>query len=136
MMLHKLRATTVRPARSKLSCIVEVDETYIGGAKPGKRGRGAAGKVIVIGAVDVRDKYANRVRFRVIPNVTSSTLINFIKANVEKGATVITDDWHGYSGLAREWYNHIVGLKLPHTYRALSNLKIWLLGTQHGSVRP
>ena len=39
--LHKLRRAMVRPGREKLSDEVEVDETYIGGKKPGKRGRGA-----------------------------------------------------------------------------------------------
>jgi hypothetical protein len=42
--LHKLRRAMVRPDRDRLSGIVEVDETYIGGEKPGKRGRGAGGK--------------------------------------------------------------------------------------------
>jgi transposase-like protein/ribosomal protein L37E len=136
MLLHKLRAATVGPDRNKLSGIVEVDETYIGGRKAGKRGRGAEGKVIVIGAVDTKGKYANRIRFRVIPNVSGLTLTSFVRINVEKGATVVTDDWHGYSSLSKEGYKHIVRQKLPHIHRAFSNLKIWLLGTYHGAVSP
>ena len=46
--LHKLRRAMVRPEREKLSGLVEVDETYIGGAKTGKRGRGATGKALVV----------------------------------------------------------------------------------------
>jgi len=42
----------VRPGREKLSGDVEVDETSIGGVKPGKRGRGAAGKTLVAVAVE------------------------------------------------------------------------------------
>ncbi len=42
--LHKLGRVMVRPGRDRLGGAVEVDETYIGGSKPGKRGRGAAGK--------------------------------------------------------------------------------------------
>ena len=38
--LHKLRCAMVRPGRDNLAGAVEVDETYIGGSKPGKRGRG------------------------------------------------------------------------------------------------
>jgi hypothetical protein len=34
----------VRPDRDRLEGTMEVDETYIGGEKPGKRGRGAMGK--------------------------------------------------------------------------------------------
>ena len=41
--LHKLRRAMVTPGRNRLSGIIEVDESYIGGAKPGKRGRGAEG---------------------------------------------------------------------------------------------
>ena len=42
-MLHRYRDVMVVPARDKLCGDVEVDETFIGGPKPGKRGRGAAG---------------------------------------------------------------------------------------------
>ena len=45
--LHKLRRAMVSPGRDELSGTVEVDETLIGGEKPGKRGRGALGKVLV-----------------------------------------------------------------------------------------
>ena len=47
--LHKLRRAMVRPDRDALEGIVEVDETLIGGVKPGKRGRGADGKVLAGG---------------------------------------------------------------------------------------
>lgn len=51
--LQKLRtAMSVRGA--PLDGRVEVDETYIGGPEPGKRGRGAAGKTLVAGAVETR----------------------------------------------------------------------------------
>ena len=36
----------VRPGRDPLSGRIEVDETYIGGEKPGKRGRGALGEPV------------------------------------------------------------------------------------------
>ena len=44
--LHKFRRAMVRPGRDNLSGIVKVDEAYIGGKKPGKRGRGVEGKMI------------------------------------------------------------------------------------------
>lgn len=131
-MLHKLRAAMVRAGRDRLSGTVEVDETYIGGKKPGVTGRGALGKVIVAGAVDIRGVYANRVRLRVIPNASSITLINFVKTNVEEGSTVKTDDWRGYSRLGSVGYRHTVVADLPHIHRVFSNLKTWLIGTHHG----
>lgn len=134
-MLHKLRAAMVREGRDRLNGIVEVDETYIGGERAGPTGRGALGKVIVAGAVDLRGNYANRIRLRVIPNVTSATLTDFVKTNIEEGSEVKTDDWRGYSGLTLAGYRHRVTSDLPHIHRAFSNLKTWLLGTHHGAVR-
>ncbi|MCJ7744148.1 MAG: IS1595 family transposase, partial [Dehalococcoidales bacterium] len=135
-MLHKLRASMVRSGRDKLSGLVEVDETYIGGERPGKTGRGAEGKAIVAGAVDIRGKYANRVRLKVIPNVTGASLTTFIKENAIEGSTIRTDDWVGYSGLERAGYHHVVEQgEMIHIHRLFSNLKTWLLGTHHGAVR-
>jgi len=134
-MLHKLRAGMVREGRDRLNGLVEVDETYIGGERPGKTGRGAAGKVIVAGAVDIRGKYANRVRLRVIPNVTQYTLTNFMKDNVEEGSTVRTDDWSGYNKLPTHGYLHEIDMELIHIHRVFALLKTWLLGTHHGAVK-
>src|SRR5256885_5108039 len=50
--LHKLRKAMVRPDRQPRAERVEADETYLGGPRPGKRGRGAAGKALVGGAVE------------------------------------------------------------------------------------
>src|SRR5271169_6084706 len=46
--LHKLRRAMVRPGRDRLAGTVEVDETFIGAPHSGKRGRGAAGKTLVL----------------------------------------------------------------------------------------
>src|SRR5919202_643647 len=52
--LHKIRKAMVRPDRAPLAGRVEADETYVGGPRPGKRGRGAAGKTLVAGAGEAR----------------------------------------------------------------------------------
>jgi len=53
-MFHKLRSALVVPFRSKLEGEVEMDETMIGGHRIGSPpGRGAEGKSLVIGAVEV-----------------------------------------------------------------------------------
>ncbi len=48
--LHKIRRALVRPDREPLPDRVAVDETLVGGARPGKSGRGANGKTVVAGA--------------------------------------------------------------------------------------
>lgn len=66
--LHKLRRAMVRPDRGHLNGAVEVDETIVGGIKPGRRGRGADGKALVAIAVEARDGGPGRVRMQRIPN--------------------------------------------------------------------
>jgi transposase-like protein len=140
-MLHRLRRAMLRPQRDRLTGQVEVDESFIGGSRSGKRGRGAAGKVLVIGAVEVRGEGSGRVRLGIIPAATQAALRAFVCANVVEGAWVFTDGFSGYERLASLGYDHrpeIQGGKrnprniLPRIHRVFSNLKTWLKGTHHG----
>jgi transposase-like protein len=142
-MLHKLRAAMVKEGRERVRGTVEVDETYVGGERSGKGGRGAYGKVLVAGAVEVRGHKAGRVRLSVIRSASGDQLIGFVRGAVEEGADVMTDAWKGYAGLTAAGYEHLAQVEgkpdrapeiLPHIHRVFSNLKMWLLGTHHGSV--
>ena len=85
-MLHRFRTAMVRPGRDRLGREVEVDETSIGGVKPGKRARGAAGKTLVAVAVERRrPKGFGRCRLRVIPHAEAPTLRVFLLDSVEPG---------------------------------------------------
>ena len=82
---------------------VEADETYVGGKKSGgKRGRGAPGKTVVFGMME-RD---GDVMTKVVPNVRKKTLQPIIKANIEKGSAVHTDELKSYGGLDKAGYDH------------------------------
>lgn len=81
---------------------VEADEAYVGGRRPGKRGRGAAGKTIVMGMVE-RD---GRMAAEVIPDVKKATLRDTVNRNVERGATVSTDELMSYGLLTPDGYKH------------------------------
>jgi transposase len=81
---------------------VEIDETYIGGKRPGKRGRGAAGKTIVFGMLEREGD----VMTRVVPDAQRRTLEPEILANVRKGAVVSTDEWVAYRQLSKWGYQH------------------------------
>jgi transposase-like protein len=85
-----------------LSGNVEIDETMIGGKRPGKRGRGAAGKTAILGMMQ-RD---GDVMTHVVPNVKRATLRPIIDANVEKGSTVNTDELRSYTYLGTSGYTH------------------------------
>ncbi len=135
--LHKLRRAMVRPGRDRLAGTVEMDETYVGGEKPGKRGRGAIGKALVAVAVQDKGKEGmGRIRLAVIPDASQETLSGFAKQTVEPGSTIRTDDWSGYGTLPQAGYRHVVvpchELKIAHL--AVSLLKRWLGGTHQGAV--
>jgi len=71
---------------------VELDEAYVGGHRPGKRGRGAAGKTIVMGMKE-RD---GRLQTEVILDVKKQTLRGVVLDNVEPGSIVSTDELLSY----------------------------------------
>ncbi len=81
---------------------VEVDETYIGGTRQGKRGRGASGKSKVVGAVQRNGK----VIASVVPDVKRHSLAPFIARNVSSKATLYTDEFPSYDTMTRFGYNH------------------------------
>ena len=55
--------------------------------------------VIVVGAVEVRGKVANRVRLQVTPDASGTNLLPFVSNNIAPGSTIMTDEWQGYSRL-------------------------------------
>jgi len=142
--LHKLRRAMVRPGRDRLSGLVEIDETYVGGNAEGPRGRGALKKSVVVIAAEEKPAGMGRVRMRRIPDASGKSLLAFIPDAVAEGATIRTDGWKGYSRLGKIGYQHnAVNLNrreemaeelLPHVHRVASLLKRWLLGTHPGTV--
>lgn len=137
--LHKLRRAMVRPGRDKLAGVIEVDETYVGGKKPGKRGRGAEGKALVgIAVEDKGDEGIGRIRLWHLKDASSGSLTPFVQAIAQAGCTIRTDNWPGYKSLASTGFVHVIhpskDLKLVHLVAAL--MKRWLLGTYQGAVRP
>jgi transposase-like protein len=147
--LHKIRRAMVRPERTPLSARVEADETYVGGPRPGRSGRGAGGKIKVAGAVEsgrgrARGRRLGRLRLAVVEDASAKSLDGFLGQNVARPATVVTDGWSGYGGLVAKGYRHEplnlsatwgdAALRLPAIHLVFGLAKRWLLGTHHGAV--
>ena len=143
MWMHKLRRAMVRPNRDRLSGTVEVDEIYIGGVRPGKQGRGAAGKALVVVAAQQKGNRIGRIRFQRAQDASAKCLTPAVESIVKPGSTVRTDNWDGYLKLPSRGYNReIVRASadvgenlLPLAHRVASLLKRWLLGTHQGGVQ-
>ena len=142
--LHKLRRAMVRPGRDQLSGIVEMDETFVGGERPGKRGRGAQGKTLVLVAAEQVERKIGRIRLALIADASGETLKEATLQMVAPGSTVRTDGWDGYNILTKHQYIHAPvshkdaesGDATPSAHLVASLLKRWLLGTHQGAVSP
>ena len=102
-MAHEIRKWMAEvDGENPLDGDVEIDETMIGGYRPGKRGRGAEGKTVVFGMLE----RGGEVMTKVVPDVKKRTLQPIVSENVEQGSTVHTDELRSYRGLDRAGYDH------------------------------
>jgi predicted RNA-binding Zn-ribbon protein involved in translation (DUF1610 family) len=159
LLTQKLRRSMLDPDRDPLEGVVEVDQAEI----PFREGDaffepGNAGKILVAGAVEVIDRDTNqpkprrkhakyldtrsgRIRLAMIADNSAASIEAFVRANVKRGATLLTDGHASYPRLID--YRHdprIVGtmaghVVLPWIHRAFSLMKRWGLGTYHGLRR-
>ena len=81
---------------------VEIDESYFGSHKRGKRGRGAPGKVPVFGIL----KRGGKVYTVMVPNVARSTLMPIIRERVRPDSLVYTDGFSSYEVLDVSGFRH------------------------------
>jgi transposase-like protein len=140
--LHKLRRAMVTPGRNKLIGTVEVDESYLGGRKAGKRGRGAQGKALVVIVTEIQKSKIGRIRLQHVPDASATSLEEMIQNSIEKKSIIQTDGWKGYSHIESLDYLHEIIRQdenigenlLPHCHIVASLLKRWLLGTHQGAV--
>ena len=112
-MMHRIRLAMQQGSFEKMSGEVEADETYIGGKArnmhKSKRdekisGRGASGKVAVMGLLERHGK----VKAKVVPDTKSGTLQVQIRESVEPGSEIHTDALRSYRGLDPEYVHNVV----------------------------
>lgn len=103
---HRLRELIalhmMQEAHEVMGGEIEVDESYFGGTRKGKRGRGAAGKVPVFGLL----KRGGRVYTQIIPDAKSATLMPIIERKVIPDSIVYSDCWRGYNVLDVSNFKH------------------------------
>jgi len=101
-MLHRIRFAMDEQDVEPLKGDVEVDETYIG-PKPRYYHKTYKTKVTpkipVVGML----QRGGRIRPKVVADVTSKTLKQVIRDNVDKSARIITDEGSSYRGIGREY---------------------------------
>jgi len=129
-------------SNNPLSGVVEADETYIGGIRKGKRGRGAKNKTAVFGMVQRK----GAVRAEVVDSIKIKTIQPIIDRQVTKGSSIVTDEFNVYNQVKKSGYEHytiqhgigeyVRGLVHSNSIEGFwSQLKRSINGTHH-SVSP
>jgi len=110
---------------------VELDESYFGGHRKGKRGRGAAGKVPVFGIL----KRGDKVYTKVISDTKSKTLLPIIEAKICLDYIVYTDSYSSYDVLDVSAFRHY---RVNHSPISLMKkiVKIILMGLRIFGAKP
>ncbi len=96
---------------------IELDESYFGGVRKGKRGRGAAGKVPVFGIL----KRGGKVYTQIIDNTRTDTLMPIIRCKIKPDSIVYTDSYRSYNALDISEFKH---------YR-INHSKLFATGRNH-----
>ncbi|GAA5000616.1 IS1595 family transposase [Acinetobacter puyangensis] len=82
---------------------IELDESYFGGVRKGKRGRGAAGKVAVFGML----KRGGKVYVKIFPDTKTATLMPLITRKIAPDSIVYTDSYRSsYNAIDVSDFSH------------------------------
>jgi len=79
---------------------IELDESYFGGKRKGKRGRGASGKTPVFDML----KRGDKVYTQIVNNCTISGLIPIIEEFTDKASVIFSDGFKSYDGIVDYGY--------------------------------
>ena len=116
--MHDLQANTVALFYRKIRLVIakkleaeaipfageiEVDESYFGGVRKGKRGRGAAGKVPVFGLL----KRGGKVYALPLTDTKAKTLMPIIRRKIRPDSVVYMDCYHSYNVLDVSEFHHV-----------------------------
>ena len=100
--LRRIIASRLEAGSPFMDGEIEVDESYFGGVRKGKRGRGAGGKTPVFGLL----KRNGKVYAQVIPNSKSETLMRVIRNKIKPDSIIYTDSYPSYNVLEVSEFRH------------------------------
>jgi len=103
---HRLRelifAHTESSSQEYFHGEIEVDESYFGGFRKGKRGRGAANKIPVFGLL----KRGGKVFTKIISDAKTETILPIIREKVIPDSIVYSDSFRSYNVLDVSEFKH------------------------------
>lgn len=106
---HKLlQVMAERGEDERLQGRIEIDDAYLGGQRPGKHGRGAAGKVAFLAAVQTTDDGRPLyLKLRRVRGFTSAAMRDYASRNLAPGSHIVSDGLRCFRAFAeKETYTH------------------------------
>jgi hypothetical protein len=131
-------------SKPKLEGRVEVDDAYLGGARPGgRRGRGAAGKTPFVAVVETTaERKPRRLRLTVVKGFRKKEVEKLARSDLAAGCNVVSDGLSCWKAVEAAGCSHFPmvtgsgskaakGAPFKWVNTALSNIKTALAGTYH-----
>jgi transposase-like protein len=139
-MLGKIRkAMADRDSIYRLANLIELDDTFVGGKRAGKRGRGAEGKRPVLVAVETREKGAGFIAMEAIDSVSKNSVKQFLARHLRTDQTVKTDAFPAMNIIGKQHKHQKrvtppeeAKIWLPLVHIMIGNMKKFINGTFHG----
>ena len=137
---HKLmRTMALRDSEQPLTGLVQMDDAYLGGERPGVVGRGSPNKVPIVAAVSTTDKgHPLRIKVTPLASFTLEAVASWARVNLTPGCDVCSDGLACFAGVIEAGCAHsfiVVGRRkprdLPHftwVNTVLGNLKTMIAG--------
>ena len=142
IMGHKIRrAMAQRDGYYKLAGLIEVDDTYFGAPKSGKRGRGAASKAKVVVAVETQRDKPGFATMQQIEQLSGEQISQVLTDRLDEDVVSRSDGWRAYGVLNSGHRTHqpvIAGTGqntvkvLPWVHTVIANVKGNIRGVYHG----
>ena len=139
-MVRKIRmAMAHRDSICRVTNSIELDDTYVGGKRAGKRGRGAEDKEPVLVAVETRIKGAGFAAMQAVDSIYKETTRRFLQFHLKLGQMVKTDVFPALNAVAETHAHHKkvtppgkASEWIPLVYIMIGNMKKFINGTFHG----
>ena len=134
-----MKTMALRDSEEPLTGLVQVDDAYLGGERPGVGGRGSPNKVPFVAAVSTNDKgHPMRVKMTQIARFTCEAITAWARVNLTPGCDVRSDGLACFAGVIDAGCAHsyvVVGRRKPRDMpqftwvnTVLGNLKTMING--------
>jgi transposase-like protein len=134
-----MKTMAMRDSEQPLSGLIQLDDAYLGGERPGAGGRGSPNKVPFVAAVSTDDAgHPMRVKMSQIAGFTSQAITDWARTNLMPGCDVRSDGLACFAGVVDAGCAHsyiVVGKRLPRDMpqftwvnTVLGNLKTMISG--------